>query len=73
MIVLECVHITNNLDKYPECARASRKFPHLVSRVEDEVGTFIVYPNKPLTRWWPANEFFAMTNVTVFTVNEEEL
>ena len=36
------VKITKNVDEYPECAKDTAEFPHLVRYVSDEMDLFIV-------------------------------
>ncbi|KPK54172.1 MAG: hypothetical protein AMS22_06325 [Thiotrichales bacterium SG8_50] len=62
------VKITNNVDRYPECADDTAKYPDLVQHVEDEMELFII--SADTGRFWPAGDFFYMTDVDFFTTGE---
>ncbi len=57
------LEITNNPDGYPEAAKDSQEFPHMVKRVNDEFDLFIVDESG---QWWPADEFFDMVDLAEF-------
>ena len=68
---LRVVRVTNNLETNPDCLADTKEFPHFVSYVEDVCVMFVV--DTTAGRFWPANEFFRMVNVTEFLVDGAQL
>ena len=65
------VKITNNPQKYPNCAEDTEEFPHLVSYVEDEMDVFVVNASDK-DEFYPADEFFYMVRTKSFEAEIDE-
>lgn len=59
------VHITKNVEGYPQYAADTKEYPHLVKYVDDETDTFVVAADDPQD-FYPASEFFFMLHVESF-------
>lgn len=70
--LLVVARITNNVERYPDCAEDTEKYPHIIKYVDDEMDLFIVDPDNP-QMFWPAAEFFYMVGVTSLIIHPEEL
>ena len=65
-IQLQVVTVTNNLEEYPHLTYDTRRFPHLVAYIGDEVETFIVGEDG----FWRHQDFFLLGDIKRFTVTE---
>jgi len=67
MAKFRILHITNNLDEHPHCAKDSDEFPTIVGWVKDEYEMFILDVDGGSI--FPASEFFYMLDESVSTFN----
>ena len=69
---LRVVRVTKNLEDYPDCRQDTEEFPFLVKFIQDEAATFIVDESDGCS-FWPADEFFLMTNIKEIMVDPSKL
>lgn len=66
------LHISNNLDEYPQCVKDSDEFPHMIAYVDDEYAMFIL--DETDGNIYPAGEFFYMVDhVDKFSTETQRL
>ena len=63
------VSITNNVGEYPESAKDTENFPHLVQHLEDEHELFVV--RLGTDDFWCADDFLQMVGIRDFSTDEE--
>jgi len=60
------IHITNNIEEYPEDENDTLEYPNLIDEVEDEEEHFII--DLETGEYFPARDFFLMVDLEYFYV-----